>query len=345
MNNVIFYEINGKKYEGVTSFQATDSVVEFGKSFLITVTVTSEITPSLLNISTQDEIKIFIDDNLILTGFIINKNISYDSSSHIIAFEGADKATDLIDSNIVQKSYKIRNFPKLINQVLKDNGYNLKIINNVINLPLLSEKEEIHTENQETIIDFLFRYAQKVQVLLTTNQNGDIVITREDKLGNIGNATNELSGTNNNIISASFRDSTKDRFNIVEVFSQDTNEFHTEQASNQKGHATDNEIRSPRRKRVIFSNPTKTKFLNDYAKWFINIKKAKGKKYNIKLQGYYGKSLWRSNNLIKVKDDFTGLNGEFLIEGVSYSKSINGSFTDLIIVEKGSLGVDPSLSI
>jgi prophage tail gpP-like protein len=344
MDNKIFYEINGIKYEGVTSFQATDSMVDFGKSFSISVTINSEITPSLLNASTQDEIKIYIDNNLILTGYIIGRNIDYDSSSHTITFEGADRATDLIDSDVIQKSYNIRSFPKLVSQTLLDNGYNLKVINNVIGLPLLDQNEKVNTESGETIINFLFRYAQKVQALLTTNEDGNIVITREDKIGNIGNIVSEQNGGNNNILSASYRESTKDRFNIVEVFSQDTNDFHTEQASNQQGKSIDRDIRSPRRRRIVFSNPTTSKFLNDYAKWFINVKRAKGKTYNTRLQGYYGASLWKSNNLVKVKDDFAGLNGEFLIQDVTYSKSLNGSFTDLVIIEKGSLALEPSLS-
>ena len=345
MDNKIFYEIKGIRYEGVTSFQANDSMVDFGKSFSISITANSEIASALINIKTQDEIKIYIDNNLILTGFIITRNISYDASSHIITFEGADKATDLIDSDIIQKSYKIRNFTKLIKQVLLDNGYSLKVINNVPNIKTLNEKEEIQTENGETIINFLFRYAQKLQVLLTTDNKGNIVITREDAIGSIGSVINNFNGQNNNILSASINETTKDRFNIVEVFSQDTNDFHTEQASDQKGKRVDSNIRSPRRRRIIFSDPTTSDFLNEYAQWFINVKKAKGKVYKATVKGYYGNgnAIWKPNNLIKVKDVFTDLDGEFLIQDVSYSKSLNGSFTTLVIVEKGSLALEPSI--
>ena len=346
MDNKIFYEINGVRYEGVTSFQATNSMVDFGKSFSISIVVNSEITPSLINVKSQDKIKIYIDNTLILTGFIISRNISYDSSSHVITFEGSDKATDLIDSDIIQKSYKIRNFIKLVSQVLQDNGYNLKVINKVADIKLLNEKEEVNTENGETIINFLFRYAQKLQVLLTTDKDGNIIITREDELGTIGSVINDLNGENNNILSASINETTKDRFNIVEVFSQDTNNFHTEQASNQKGSSIDNEVRSPRRKRIVFSDPTTSDFLNEYAKWFVNVKKAKGKVYKVKVQGYYGGAgeVWTPNNLIQVRDVFAGLDGEFLIQDVTYYKSLNGSFTDMVIVEKGSLSLKPSLS-
>ena len=68
-------------------------------------------------------------------------------------------------------------------------------------------------------------------------------------------------------------------------------------------------------------------------------------RYNCTVQGYYSARdkgfLWIPNTLVQVKDDRCQINGQFLIQGITYRKTLQGSFTDLSIVERGAFSVEP----
>jgi prophage tail gpP-like protein len=129
----------------------------------------------------------------------------------------------------------------------------------------------------------------------------------------------------------------------VEVFSQANNNSYGVNAISQKGTAEDDIIRAPRRIRINSNNTTTNDFLNDLAKWNVNVKRAKGQRYNAKVVGYYADAastiLWQPNTLVQIVDDKCNVDGTFLIQGVSYSKSSSGSFTDLSIVNQGAFGL------
>jgi prophage tail gpP-like protein len=77
--------------------------------------------------------------------------------------------------------------------------------------------------------------------------------------------------------------------------------------------------------------------------WQVNLRRAKGQRYDCTIQGFYSnKEIWQANTLVQILDDKCQLNGEFLIQGVSYQKSNSGTFTTLSIVNKGAFTLTPA---
>ena len=359
----ILLEVNGLRYQGFTDVSVVKSIENLSGQFTFSTTVkdgfatTSEngITFASGNLGTlqndlkvQDEVKIYIDDTLIITGFIEDLTIAYSADSHSITVAGRDKTGDLIDSSIIQKSYSQRNFVKLIEMVLKDNGHtSISVINDVPLLSSLEAGETIKTEKGDSIATFLDRYAKKLQVLLITNEDGDIVITREGADLAIGALLSEMRGVNNNILSANININTSERFRYIEVYSQSGNDDFTANSVNQNAIAIDSIIRDTRRKRVTMATASKTLSLNNLAKWSVNVRKAKGSRYNCRVQDFYTARnkgfVWLPNTLVQIKDDRCQVEGQFLIQGVSYSKSLQGTFTELSVVEKGAFTVEGSI--
>jgi prophage tail gpP-like protein len=351
MPNDIFLEINGIRYEGWQSVNVSKSIEHLSGQF----SFESSVKEVFLNnqrfienpIKAQDEARIFIDDNLIITGTVEELNIAYSSDSHGISVSGRDKTGDLIDSSAIQKSYNINNFPNLIRLVLSDNGYaDIKVKNDVFGLKALGSSEKIKTEAGDTVFSFLDRYAKKLQVLLNTDADGNIIITREGSTDAGGVLLSTKNNPNNNIFSANLSINTKQRYRFVEVYSQADNKSYGVSAVSQKGAAEDDIIRAPRRIRINSSNTTTSDFLNDLAKWNVNVKRAKGQRYSARVVGYYAdqasNTLWQPNTLVQVLDDKCNLDGSFLIQGVSYTKSSSGgSFTDLSIVNQGAFSLSP----
>jgi prophage tail gpP-like protein len=350
MPNNIFLEINGIRYEGWTSVNVSKSIENLSGQF----SFESSVREVFLNnerfienpIKAQDEARIFIDDNVIITGTVEALNISYSKDNHGISVSGRDKTGDLIDSSAIQKTYNINSFPVLIRTVLTDNGYtDIDVSNDVLGLKSLGSNEKIKTESGDTVFSFLDRYAKKLQVILSTDSDGNIIITREGSTDAGGALVSTKNNSNNNILSANLSIDTKQRYRFVEVYSQADNNSYGVNAVSQKGTAEDDIIRAPRRIRINSTNTTTSDFLNDLAQWNVNVKRAKGQRYNARVVGYYAdvesKTLWQPNTIVEVKDDKCNLDGTFLIQGVSYIKSGSGSYTDLSIVNQGAFSLSP----
>jgi prophage tail gpP-like protein len=351
----IYLEVNGIKYEGFTEISINSSLENFCSSFSFATTLKEDInilgnkTGGFVNdIKLQNKVKIYIDDILVLTGYIEALNVDYDAKNHSIVYSGRDIGGDMVDSSIIQSTYKQRNFELLTKTVLSQNGFSdIKIVNNA-GLLLLESTEVIKTESNETIFNFLDRYAKKLQVIIKINRFGNLEITREDdtivKNMLINNRTKD-----NNILSAKLQLTTKDRFNIIDVYSQANNKTHTSTGISQKGTAKDSSIRSTRRISLNMNTASESKTLNALAQWNVNVRRAKGSRYTCKVVDFYAERIqnilvgtlgfdkvWQPNTLVDIVDEVAQIEGTFLIQGVEFTQSNNGSYTTLDIVEKGS---------
>jgi len=352
----IFLEVNGFQYKGFTDIEVSRSIENFAGKFKFSTTVKENSSLVVQNdLKVQDEVRVFIDSDLILTGYIEELNISYSVDSHSISVSGRDKTGDLIDSSIKQAQYKQINFIKLAEAVLLDNGYtDIKIINNLTTPPILTtgetatdpsfleDGESPTAEQGASIVQFLDSYAKKLQVLLVTDEDGNINVTSEgDQLADGALISTK---TQSNILAASINVSTVDRFRFIEVYSQGDNSSFYEQSSDQSSIVTDTSIRSPRRKRIPVNTASKTTTLDNLAKWNVSIREAKGLRYNCTVQGFYTTrkniSPWLPNTLVQLKDERCQVDGQFLIQGVTYRRSLRGSFTDLSIVKRGAFSVE-----
>ena len=353
----ILLEVNGVRYDGWTEVTVSKSIENLCGSFDFSTTVKESAGLVIQNdLKAQDEVKIFIDDTLILTGNIESLSISYSTSDHSIRVSGRDKTGDLIDSSIVQKNYKQTNFIKLATAILTDNGYSsIKILNKIASSSALTVGatpsngisleigEQPTTDQGETIASCLSKYASKIQALLITDNDGNINVTTEGSSFSAGDLVS--GGGEANILSASIEIDTTDRFRYVEVYSQSNNDADSKHSINQIAIEEDAVIRNPRRKRISVPTASKSSTLKNLAKWNVNIKRAKGMRYSCTVQDFYasksGGAVWLPNTLVQVKDERCQIDGQFLIQGVTYKQGIDGSFTDLAIVEKGAFSVEP----
>jgi prophage tail gpP-like protein len=322
MSDNFFLEINGIKYTGWQSINVSKSIENLSGQF----SFQSSVKDVLANgrrfienpIKAQDEARIFVEDDLLISGTIESLGISFDSSSHSVSVSGRDKTGDLIDSSIIQKTYTV-----------------------------YSKAGSLKTEKGDTIFSFIDRYAQKLQVLINTDSDGNLIITREGVEGVGGALISTKGNPNNNILNANIQITTNERFRFIEVFAQEDNNNFGINTVLQKGAAEDEVVRNPRRIRIDYGDTASSNFLRDLAKWNINVKRAKGQRYNCRVQGYFNADgkIWRPNTLVEVNDDKCQLNGRFLIQGVTYSKSLQGSFTDLSIVNQGAFTLDTETAV
>jgi len=339
--NIVYIEIDNIKYEGILNCNINLSILGFNRSFVFSVPPREiekfNISKIEEQTKIQDEVKIYIDDNLIISGYIEKFDISYDANNYDITLSGRDKTGDLTDSSIKQNNYNIRDLTKLFIRVLADNDINdIEVINETGERLLLDKDEKIETEREETIFDFIDKYCRKKQVLARSDENGNIILQRESKEASIGELISEKENGANNIISARYNATTSDRYKFIDVYSQANNNYHTEQAIDQRANIIDNGVKRNRRKIITFDDATSSDFLKSFANWFKNLKIAKSQNYSCRVQGFYvNDNLILPNKIITVKDDKAGLNSDYLIQDVSFNASIDGIFTDITLVKTG----------
>ncbi len=357
-DNNLQIDINGQRFTGFTYASVARSMDALCGTFFFSTTVKEDADGLIANgLKMDDKVEIFIDDQKVMTGYIEELSIDAGVNSHELSFGGRDITSDIIDSSMPEFSYNnSKNFKNLIEGVLKEAGINIKVINNLTSQDLDTlnfnafEGDGKAANLDSTIFDFFDHFAKQKQVLLLTNENGDLVITREESKVSPGALTCKTNNNNNNIISASVNINTYERFSKVNISSQDTNAV-DKNLINQDAFATDSQIRKSKQQRIFYPNKnTDPNALQNMSQWHVNMYKAKGTRYSTVTQGYYAQPvselLWEINTLVDVEDDLTTVKGQYLIEGFSFTKDVDsGSITRLNIVNKGSYSVKKEIEI
>ena len=123
----ILLEVNGQQYIGWQDVNVSKSIENLSGQFSFSSTVREEDLDNqriVTNpIKAQDQARILVNGELLISGTVEQLTISYDTESHTVRVSGRDKTGDLIDSSIIQTRYKTKSFVKLIEAVLKDNPF------------------------------------------------------------------------------------------------------------------------------------------------------------------------------------------------------------------------------
>lgn len=307
----------------------------------------------------QDEVVIYINDIKYLTGYIVNVDWEESVDGEMLNIEGMDTVSYcLLESVAIPKTYNERDFIKLVENVIADNEFTdfVKVQNLTgVDLTINKQEEEIQPDGNETVLAFIGRYAKKVQVLLTTTSEGDLVFYREGDLGkllgkfpNYSKAPialiNSVATQKTNMLSTRASFSVLDRPYYLEIYSQNNNNVNDINAASPSATAIDTQIKIPKRQRIMINDPTEAESLLEIAKWNVNIKRSQSTAYTCTLQGFSyspeNKDYWKINTYVELLDEKKDFNGEFLIAEVNFTKDINGTFTNLKIVNKGSHTLD-----
>jgi prophage tail gpP-like protein len=327
---MIFLEIEGEQFEGFTNVTVRKSLDELSGAF--NFTATSDETADY-PINRRAKVKVFVDDTKVIDGIIDRIDINYSDNSHILSISGRDKTSILVDSSI--PGSRAFNAPtdlrRVTENILSQLGSSIKVIENGITLREF--KKNLVANIEDTAFQFLERYARKSNVILTTNFDGNVVITQAgiEKIDTL--LLNEKSGEKNNIKSAviSFDDSKRFSKYIVYAQQLDNDDISNKSEATVKASATDSEALSTKQKNIILESEGDIDTVQDRANWEANIRRAKSTIVEYEVQGFYhDEGVWEINKLIRVVDDFATIDSDMLINTVEFNYSeIGGSITRL----------------
>ncbi|MFT6151387.1 MAG: prophage tail gpP-like protein [Flavobacteriales bacterium] len=378
MVNIVTVEINNKTFKTVISAGIDTNLDDFGFDFDLEINIPIEESEFR---TLGEAIKINIDGKTMLTGFIEATDLTYFSDTANLKVSGRDKLCDFVDSRVSNKIFKTPiGFVEILTDLLKETGYQVvspnrliglqkklgdnqvAIINEYGSIDKFETNESISFGKDEKAFSLIQRLADKRQLVIGTNGDGNIVIRKigQERCRTILQNNNLFNSPNssNNIKNASMKRDESKMFYEYKIFSSGkTSEPDSDKTglgaikdalskntTQRSGVFYDNNIRKTRRFLDNISSLS-SKQCTERAEWEANIRRSKSFEYNCSVFGFRqnlsetkdfsfgGNQLWKINQLVYVSDKQAGIEDELLIKSVKYRKSLSGTICDMKLVD------------
>lgn len=353
---MLYAKVQNRLYEGFTSYSVKRSIEDLAGEFELGLASEGF---SGIPFQRGQEIQILIDKTPVLTGYIEDVSVTYDSDSHEIKIGGRDKIGDWVDTTIgttVEFKPPVT-LEKIIETIIKlTKATGVKIINKTSGIAPFTKDEIVSGTIDETVLDFLEKYTRKRQILLSSDGLGNVVLTRSGQVDSKGSlfhyVESEESQKQNNIKSGEIKYNDADRYYQYRVHSQgnpsaDKTNTKTTTIVNRVGIAYDDAVRKSRVLDLTNETSGSTQILAERAKYEANIRRIRSMSCSYDKEGHTveqtGKP-WEPNTLVKVVDEFFLLDSSLLIKSVEYSLDLgSGSETKIEVVHPDAYQPEPTL--
>lgn len=339
---MIALEVNGAPYQLFTDASMEIRMDSLCRRFSFSATRTGTLPFPLKG---GESCRVLVDGQVALTGHIEKIDVNYSESDHNISVQGRDRTADLLDSSLGAIS-SFSSHPTLkqaVELVVKHLGLNLGVYDNV-GEPRGNTTDLPAPEPGQNAFEFLEKLARTRQVFLTSDQYGNILITRATATARAPKRLQNIVERNdNNILSASVSYDLTGRFYRYAVASSlnpltiPDASVTPDQIASQSHTVVDAEVRVGRQFMIAPKTSSSDSVNASRAAWEANVRKARSRVYSAVVDGFTvdGK-LWSVNELVEVEDDFAGIHGRMLINSVEYRFNDSGSLTTLSMVNQNA---------
>ena len=292
-------------------------------------------------ISGDSTIQAYLNNKLILTGYVEEVDVDTDSDAETFTISGSDYVADLVDSTLgaeteLKGPITLDALVKYVNTLLgRRNG--TKVINATGTNFTFQSEEKITASADTTVFAFLEKYARKKQCFLTSDNHGNLLITRQASVVSGVTLKHYLNDTKgeNNMPRMRFNLNNRERYGVYRVHAQ----YNPSGAGKNKkpkqvqhivGEARDPDMREWRVLDIMAeSEHVSVAELQQRAQWEATTRKARAITYEATVLDYaVGGVVLEVNQLINTIDEAYGLNQLMLVKDITYYKSDdNDSFT------------------
>jgi len=373
MINIFVIGVSGKRTEltNFTSARCKQTLIavsgEFSFESTSDVTQGDKFKPdrnSPYPVQIGDQCVVQVDGVDKVNGFVERVDVSYDSGSHNVIFSGRDVTADLIDATFpVAKSIVL---PKTILEIVEEALRSCGIPKDQPKLILSDPGATDSFEKNEVVkwaagqncLEFIDTYARKRQLIMYTLGDKALHFSQAnpdfESMRSV-TAMNSLGAQSNNIKRATLNRDYTQRFAKYTCISQgnaSASDFSEAVVDDKiqthnitEGIAIDKDMENIRPSReYTFKNEASGDGGNckQRAKWEANLRKSNSFTYMPTFAGHSatveGKNIpWLLNAVIGVNDDFSDINGGYLIRDIEWSVDHdNGSETTVTLVDPSS---------
>lgn len=353
--------VDGRTYKNFKRIEVSLDMDNVAGSFSMVSSIDKD---NMFPFEMNDYIEIYVDGEQVINGYIDELVVDYSTSFHDVKISGYSKIIDIVHSSIEKReAFKTPiTLKQIAEDLLEENGMDeteVKIAEGV-EIEKFEEEGTLEPALGETIFEFLEKLARKRQIILNSDEKGNLILTR-----GIGEKSsffyyrlyNVVGGKGNNILSASLRRDNTDRYRIYKVHSGDdpinTGLTITDTEVNLGPSLVDKyslffdlDIRETRRLEMKAEESSNQQGCETRAKWEKNIRKTRSLNYSATVQGHSGRPTnepYKINAWVRVIDDFCNIKGYLLIKKVVFNYSLDdGSTTTLECVLKDGYNIEAS---
>ncbi len=349
---MIELEVNGAQYTDFVSASVTLAVDTMANDFTFTASSVDDFSP----FKDGDRVKCIVDGEQVLDGYIDGVDGNESEGSHLVMYSGRDRTQDFIDSDIdvindIRASGELT-LKGLIEIVIKHLGQDLLVIDEFEPPPFNAAEDIAAPKVGQKALEFVAFYAMKRQALLSSDKDGNILITQSSPAES-GETLKSDGDGNDNIISQSWSKKSKELFDtyinkgqlnptalnltpspdIADVEEQGARVF---QSGARKG----------RQRVTIEKKGYSNAQLEDRSKWSRQLAKSRATKFNCTVFGHskVGGGVWRENELTLIISLAADITSYMLSNSVTFSESEGSpTVTSFEFVERDVYTIDSKI--
>lgn len=335
-------EVDGTQYKGWTKAVANIRLDALSNSFNFDATGQKGLP---LPFKGGEKCSILVDGEKVITGHIEIVNIHIDSTTHDIGLTGRDNTGDILDSKLGSLA-DIRppiSLKQIIEIALKNIENQVTVSEEFVPEEFKDAEDLAAPEFGEDVWEFIEGLARKKQVLLTSDGDGNMVITRSSGIEIDATLHHRINDNTNNVLSADVSYDITGRFNKYLISTQlnpiaiiSAGSTTNKSIVNQSNLVIDDQIQAGRQFALLAENSGADP--KERAQWEANIRKARGRVYSCAVDGYRNQTgeLWKINTLVRVNDQQADINSRMLVNSVQFSLNSEGRQTVLSLLEKNA---------
>lgn len=265
-----------------------------------------------------------VDGTVVITGYVDEVNPHYDPAGHGVTISGRDTTGDLVDCSAIHKGgeWTGATLDRIARDLCAPFGVAVSVQTDVGRA-----FPKFALQQGESVFEALDRAAKQRGVLLMSDGVGRLVLCRA---GSVRSGVTLAKGINIEQSQGQF--SHRDRHSQYIVKGQSPGsdfaaapEHHTQTRAT----ATDGAV-TRYRPLIIIADQGDGGTYADRAVWERNVRAGKGSRVTCTVTGWtHAGGLWQPNTLVRVQDDWIGIDSDLIIARVRFSLSESGSVTDL----------------
>lgn len=331
MSTNIYLRVGGRKYSGWQDIHIEKSMSALCGAFQVRVIDTGELQEDRWPLVMGQACDIYIEEQLVLSGYIEDINIEYDAGKHSIVIAGRDKLGDLVDCHRAfdQKrewvDYKIVN---IIKAMLAPFGFAV-LVDASATVTANKVEAQFGFNDGDTVFETIRRLCRKHYIIPITYGDGKLTLTRAGSV-----YANDPLQSGVNVLRGGLRRSNRERFShyYLKGFSIGFDEKALSDFTHPKGDARDQLIARYRPFVIIEDANTSFGECTTRAKAEAALRAGSSVVYEYDVAGWLqsNKNIWQINQLVRVTDPVLGLLQEdLLIDQIRFVQGAEGQITTL----------------
>jgi prophage tail gpP-like protein len=372
--NKLTLRVGGQVFGGWTAVRIRHSIEQIAGTFDISYTERWPDQTEAWVIPAGEACEVRIGDHVVITGFVDKTSVSYDGGSHTIRVTGRDRTGDLVDCSAPSQAFSGLTFKQLADQLCSPFGITVYDETVEVKKLTVSQKKmgkkgtpprsprvggalpKAACQNSETVFRVLQRLAKNDGILLVSDAEGGLLLTRAGRAGKVS-VPLQLGA---NILAAEYEYSQANLFSEITVKGQASMQDadgagsyenwmspkHT--VSRGGGTVTRNsQINRYRPLIVVAEAQADARRVKLRAEWEASNREAKARTYRATVQGWYPSDvdgdIWRINSLVRVSDAWARIDEDWLLAAVEFSLDESGSRCSLELTSPKAFDELPEL--